>query len=152
MYDVVKLYSEFCSEKGVPFQIDTKISSYDETTLFCPAGMQQFKTQFKDKSIVGITKANIQSCLRLVDLDNIDDATHFLCFDMIGLVYFHFEVLTVKQAIDFWMEFMSTKLNLKPDYVTVHPDKSDWSVHYNEYDVEIRGDKECISLISVITV
>lgn len=42
------------------------------------------------------------------------------------------------------MEFMSTKLNLKLDYVTVHPDKSDWSVHYNEYDVEIRGDKKCI--------
>jgi alanyl-tRNA synthetase len=142
MYNVTELYSEFCSEKGIPFQIDNKISSYDDTTLFCPAGMQQFKKQFKDQSIVGVTKANIQSCLRLNDLDNIGDETHFLCFDMIGL--FSFRGLTVKQAIDFWIEFLDTKLNLKPDYVTVHPDKSDWSTYYNGYDVEIRGDQECV--------
>jgi alanyl-tRNA synthetase len=142
MYDVSKLYYEFCSEKGIPFRIDSKISSYDETTLFCPAGMQQFKEEFKDKNVADITLANIQSCLRLVDLDNIGDETHFLCFDMVGL--FSFRGLTVKQAIDFWMEFLSIKLNLKPDYVTIHPDKSDWSAHYNGYDVEIRGDKECV--------
>jgi alanyl-tRNA synthetase len=142
MYDVTKLYSEFCLEKGITFQIDGKLSSYDETTLFCPAGMQQFKNQFKNTNIVGLTKGNIQSCLRLLDIDNIGDGTHFLYFNMIGL--FSFRGLTVKQAIDFWMEFLSSKLNLKPDYVTIHPDKLDWSSYYNGYDVEIKEDKECI--------
>jgi len=142
MYNVVQLYSEFCSEKGIPFQIDNKVSPYDDTTLFCPAGMQQFKKEFKDTSLVGVTKANIQSCVRLSDLDSIGDGTHCLYFEMMGL--FSFRGMTVKEAVDFWMEFLQTKLNLKPDYVTIHPDKSEWSSYYNGYDVEIRGDKECI--------
>jgi alanyl-tRNA synthetase len=28
--------------------MDDNVRSYDETTLFCPAGMQQFKPLFKD--------------------------------------------------------------------------------------------------------
>lgn len=139
--DIIEMYSSFCREKGIPFQVDNKLSSYDETTLFCPAGMQQFKKTFKDQSITNVTKANIQSCLRLLDLDSIGDGTHFLYFNMMGL--FSFRGMTVKQAIDFWMEFLST-LNLKPDYVTIHPDKSEWSVFYNGYDMEVRGDKECV--------
>lgn len=51
--------------------------------------------------------------------------------------------MTVKEAVDFWMEFL-TILGIKPDYVTIHPDKSEWSAHYNGYDLEIRGDKECV--------
>jgi alanyl-tRNA synthetase len=141
MVDVGKKYAEFCQQKGITFQVDKSVSSYDETTLFCPAGMQQFKPQFKDTSITNVTQANIQACLRMSDLDSVGDGTHFLCFDMMGL--FSFRGLSVKQAIDFWMEFLAT-LKLKPDYVTIHPDKSEWAAFYNEYNVEIRKDPECV--------
>src|SRR5574339_99585 len=141
MIDITQSYSDFCQKKGMPFSLDSKIKSYDETTLFCPAGMQQFKTQFKDQSIANVTQANIQSCLRLLDLDNIGDGTHFLYFNMIGL--FSFRGMSVQEAVDFWMEYLST-LGLKPDYVTIHPDKPEWIALYNNYGVEVRADKECV--------
>jgi alanyl-tRNA synthetase len=138
--NVVDEYKKFCESKGVTFQLDDKVNPYDDTTLFCPAGMQQFKSKFIDESVVG-TIANIQSCIRLNDIDEIGDGTHLLYFNMMGL--FSFRELTVKQAIDFWFEFLQV-LGLKPDYITIHPDKViEWSPYYSEYNVPIKWDGEC---------
>lgn len=140
--DIVQKYIEFCATKNIPFKYEGSLSSYDETTLFCPAGMQQFKKQFKDASITQVTTANIQPCLRLLDLDSIGDGTHFLYFNMIGL--FSFRGMTVKQAVDFWMEFLTSGLGILPQWVTIHPDRPEWKDLYKEYDLEVREDKECI--------
>jgi alanyl-tRNA synthetase len=100
--------------------------------------MQQFKKLFKDGSVIG-TKGNVQSCLRLNDLQEIGDGSHYLYFNMIGL--FSFRELTVEQTIKFWMEFLHT-LNIKPDHVTIHPDKiEEWKGWYN--NVKIISDDEC---------
>ncbi len=105
--------------------------------------MQQFKNRFVDLNYSGITLSNIQPCIRLNDIEEIGDDTHFLYFNMIG--FFSFRHLSVKQTIDFWMKFLQEKLELKIDYVTIHPDKFDsWKSFYKEYDVEIRKDLECI--------
>jgi alanyl-tRNA synthetase len=104
--------------------------------------MQQYKEQFKDKTLTGKTIGNIQSCLRLNDLEEIGDGSHFLYFNMIGL--FSFRDWTVEKSIDFFFVFLQ-KLNLKPDYVTIHPDKiSEWQHYYDKHHVEIRSDEECI--------
>ena len=116
------------------------MNPYDETTLFCPAGMQQFKSLFKDENYKG-TQSNIQSCIRLNDLDDIGDGTHLLYFDMLG--FFSFREWTIKKTIDFWMEFLS-RIGIYPDYVTIHPDRKEWTDYYKEYDIEIRYDNECI--------
>ncbi len=135
-------YRDYCLKKGISFQSDTNVSSYDETTLFCPAGMQQFKPKFLDKSITNLTIGNIQSCIRLNDEDEIDDGTHFLYFNMMGL--FSFRHWSLKESIDFWMEFIEKECQLKVDYITIHPNKYDeWGFFYQEYQVEIRPDKEC---------
>lgn len=139
--DIIETFSSYCGRKGIPFQVDNKLMSYDDTTLFCPAGMQQFKKEFKDQSLVNVTKANIQSCLRLNDLDNIGDGTHFLYFNMMGL--FSFRGMTVKQAIDFWVEFI-WMLDINPDYVTIHPDKPEWAKFYEYYGFQVRKDPECV--------
>lgn len=103
--------------------------------------MQHFKPQYSDTTFIG-TFSNIQKCLRLNDLDEIGDGTHFLIFEMIGL--FSFRELTLKFSIDFMISFL-TKLGLKPDYVTIHPDKyEEWKNLYLEYDYEIRKDTECV--------
>jgi alanyl-tRNA synthetase len=47
---------------------------------------------------------------------------------MVGM--FSFRGLTLKETIDFWLEFIEVKLDLKLDYVTVHPKKVDWSKYY----------------------
>ena len=89
--------------------------------------MQQYKRLFSDPSHVG-TIANSQACLRLGDLDEIGDGTHFLHFTMLGL--FSFREMSVGEAIDFWLDFLDI-LGLKPDYVTIHPDRlAEWTPLY----------------------
>jgi len=136
--DVSEEYRRYCLEKHIPFEVVSSIKSYDETTLFCPAGMQQYKKFFKDATYQNYTICNIQSCLRLNDLDCLGDGTHFGYFNMIGT--FSFRHWSVQQTIDFWMEFLMKNLGLKIDYVTIHPDKSDWK---NFYNIEIKHDDEC---------
>jgi alanyl-tRNA synthetase len=139
--DIIKTYENFCLSKGITFQLDDHVRPYDDTTLFCPAGMQQFKKKFKAESETG-TLANIQSCIRLKDLEEIGDGTHFLYFDMIGL--FSFRTMKLQAAVDFWMEFIEKELSIKIDYVTIHPDKmEEWKSLYDSYNVEIREDDEC---------
>jgi alanyl-tRNA synthetase len=81
--------------------VDDSVKPYDDTTLFCPAGMQQFKDKFKNPDNTSI--ANSQSCIRLQDLDEIGDGSHLLYFNMLGL--FSFGELTMQQTIHFWMKF-----------------------------------------------
>ena len=102
--------------------MEISIRSYDDTTLFCSSGMQQFKLDYKNvdyKNTIG----NIQSCLRTNDINEIGDGTHLLYFNMIGL--FSFRELSVKETIDLWMDFLS-RIRVRPDYVTIHPDRPDW--------------------------
>lgn len=84
---IIEKYRRYCMQRGIPFQMDDNVKSYDDTSLFCPAGMQQFKSKFKDVEHKG-TVSNIQSCLRLNDLDEIGDGEHLLYFNMIGLFSF----------------------------------------------------------------
>lgn len=102
--------------------------------------MQKYKPLFKDINHKG-TVTNIQSCLRLNDLEEIGDGTHCLSFDMLGL--FSFRDWSVKKTIDFWLEFLDS-LGIIPDYITIHPDKKEWKEYYSEYNIEIRYDKECV--------
>jgi len=138
--NITEEYKSYCEENNINFKIDGNIKSYDETTLFCPAGMQQFKSFFKDENHKG-TISNIQSCLRLNDIDEIGDGTHLLYFNMIG--FFSFRDLSVPQAIDYWMGFLK-RIGITPDYITIHPDKPEWSKFYDKYRVEVRLDDECI--------
>jgi alanyl-tRNA synthetase len=137
---LIERFRNFCLSRGVPFQLDTNIRPYDESTLFCPAGMQQFKAKFRDPDYRG-TIANIQACLRLSDLDEIGDGTHLLHFDMMGL--FSFREMSVKDAVVFWFDFLS-EIELPPDTTTIHPDKMDeWRSLYDGRDVTISSDPEC---------
>lgn len=101
--------------------------------------MQQFKPLFSDPAFRG-TFANLQPCLRLGDLDEIGDGTHFLHFNMVGL--FSFRQMTVGEAIDFWLAFLD-RIGAGPDHVTIHPDKlSHWEPFYRDR-LPIVADPEC---------
>lgn len=123
------------------FHINSSVKSPDDTTLFTTSGMQQFKSLYSNQEYTN-TFTNIQQCLRINDLDEIGDGTHFLKFEMIGL--FSFRQWTLKQTIDFMYSFIN-KLGIQPDYVTIHPDKyEEWKPLYSEYNVEVRKDSECV--------
>jgi len=140
MKDIYKLYEQYCESKDIPFQLDTNVRPYDDTTLFCPAGMQQFKDRFRETD--GQTIANIQSCLRLKDLDEIGDGTHLLYFNMIGL--FSFDGISLKEAIDFWMDFVVNVLEVEVDVITLHSAKFDeWKCLYDDYGVTLKVDDDC---------
>lgn len=135
------MYGNFCKENQLSFHINSSILSPDNTTLFCTSGMHHFKNQFSDLNFHD-TFSNIQSCLRLNDLDEIGDGTHYLVFHMLGL--FSFRQWSLPHTIDFWMSFLES-INLLPHYVTIHPDKyHDWKSFYSNYKVDIKEDNECI--------
>ncbi|MBY5868103.1 alanine--tRNA ligase-related protein [Rhizobium leguminosarum] len=137
---LIQQYQHFCLSKGIDFIRIESVRPHDDTTLFCSAGMQQYKPLFSDPSHSG-TVANSQACLRMGDLDEIGDGTHLLHFTMLGL--FSFREMTVGNAIDFWLEFLGT-LGLVPDHVTIHPDRLvEWTPLYGGR-VPIMPDPECM--------
>ncbi len=137
--NIVDVYRAFCDGRDIKLQVDDTVNPYDNSTLFCPAGMQQFKVKFTSDETGTI--ANVQSCLRINDLDEIGDGTHFLFFDMLGM--FSFRTLTLQQAVDFWLDFMDV-LQIQIDYVTIHPDKmQEWSSLYDGRRIEVRPDSDC---------
>jgi alanyl-tRNA synthetase len=142
MNKVIELYKSYCESNNIFFKVDDNVKSYDETTLFCPAGMQQFKDKFKNPD--NTTVANSQSCIRVQDLGEIGDGSHLLYFNMLGL--FSFGEMTMQQTVHFWMKFFNDILKVTIDYVTIHPDKYDsWKYFYSDYpNLEIRYDSECI--------
>jgi len=143
-YDIagrlIQDYRDYCLSKGIDYACIQSVRPHDNTTLFCSAGMQQYKPLFSDPSHKG-TVANSQACLRMGDLDEIGDGTHFLHFTMLGL--FSFRQMTVGEAIDFWLDFLGT-IGLTPDHVTIHPDRlEEWTPLYRGR-VPIVPDPECI--------
>jgi alanyl-tRNA synthetase len=139
--NIIEEYKKHCELYDIPFHIKESCLSYDDSTLFCPAGMQQFKSSFKNLEYKNKTVANVQRCLRLNDFNSLADGTHFGVFDMMGL--FSFRDWKVSDAIDFWMIFLK-KINAYPDYVTIHPLMKEWNRYYQYHNVEIREDTECI--------
>lgn len=103
--------------------------------------MQQFKASFRDPTQRG-TLANLQSCLRINDLDEIGDGTHLLHFEMLGL--FSFREMSVEEAIGFWFDFLD-EIGVRPDRATIHPDRmDDWRGFYDGRSVVIAADEDCI--------
>jgi alanyl-tRNA synthetase len=138
--DVVRIYTKQCAEHGIPFELIKDPTSYDTSTLFCPAGMQKYKAVFRDPLVTRKTVANVQTCIRLNDIDLVGDGTHAIAFDMIGL--FSFRDWSVKQAVEFFHEFLS-RCKVKLDHVTIHPDKRDeWSC-IHPTGVLVKEDAEC---------
>lgn len=137
---VIETFKTLSEEYGLDFTINSNLISPDSSTLFTTSGMQQFKSLFSNPEYQS-TFSNIQKCLRLNDLPEVGDGTHRLTFEMIGL--FSFRQWTVIQGISFMLEFLK-RLDLKPDYVTIHPDKIlEWSQYYEEYQIPIKPDQEC---------
>lgn len=135
---IIDNYKTFCNSKNIKFEINENVISPDNTTLFCSSGMQKHKNLFSDVDYKE-TIADIQSCIRLNDVNEIGDGTHLLYFNMIGL--FSFRQMSMKDAVDFFIEWLST-IGIIPDYLTIHPDKEEWKQLSS--NIEFKYDDECI--------
>lgn len=137
--NITEEYKRFCEERNIFFSIEGKVNPYNGTTLFCPAGMQQFKYQFNNSDYKN-TIANIQACIRMNDFEEIGDLSHLLYFNMIGL--FSFREMTIEGAITFWITFLNI-IGLTPNYVTIHSNRKEWIKYYELLGIsDIRFDDE----------
>lgn len=138
---LIEEYRQHCLGADIPLDLSTSVRppDGDDSTLFISAGMQRFKPLFADDNHVG-TIANIQSCLRLNDLEEVGDGTHCLRFDMMGL--FSFRQMSVGDGIAFWHAYLR-RIGITPTHVTVHPDKMvDWK-GLHPAGTDVRPDPEC---------
>lgn len=144
MSTILEEYISFCQEKKIMFESNESILSYDNSTLFCTAGMQKYRAFFNDPTQTSLkTLAGVQDCLRLTDLDTVGDGSHLLHFKMLGL--FSFDSMTIAEAINFWHEFLQS-LNIKLSMITIHPNKFDeWKDYHGKHHQDIiQKDSECI--------
>lgn len=140
MKNILKEFKGHCLATKIELGDEKSIKAYNSSTLFCPAGMQQFADYFNKKWLRG-TYANNQPCLRVDDIDEIGDGTHLAYFNMLGL--FSFREMSMKNAMDWWVSFIEEKLELKIDKVTVHPDRiREWLPFVNEY-LRVETDNDC---------
>lgn len=125
--DVKKLFKDFVSNKGIFYTDVPTIRAYNDSTLFCSAGMQKYEKYFRRSDTKPLTISTCQPCLRTNDFEQIGDSTHLLYFNMLGL--FSFNQLSIGQIILVWLEFMQN-FDLTNFHVTIHPDKREWSNFY----------------------
>jgi len=137
--NIIEEYKQFCEERNIFFNIENKVNPYNDTTLFCPAGMQKFKCQFNDSNYKN-TVSNVQACIRMNDFEEIGDLSHLLYFNMIGL--FSFREMTIEDTIIFWVTFLK-RIGITPDYVTIHSDRKEWLKYYSLLGInDVRIDDE----------
>ena len=135
---VLNSFRDYNLNHMVPFSENNSIISPDDTTLFCSSGMQHFKRKFSNIYYKD-TFSNCQKCLRLNDLEEIGDNTHYLVFSMLGL--FSFQEWGVEKTINYLLNWLKT-LDLKPDYVTIHPERKEWRNFYP--GIEVKIDNNCV--------
>jgi alanyl-tRNA synthetase len=115
-------YLAFFESKGcLRKPSDVLVPRDDQSVLFTPAGMNQFKNQFLGIGKLEFTKATTcQKCLRTGDIENVGvTAYHHTFFEMLG--NFSFGDYFKREAIHWAWEFLTTKkwLGLNPEYLTV---------------------------------
>lgn len=131
----------YCEDHFLPFNTHLSVLPPDDTTLFATSGMQKHKLSFRDPTLIGHTISDVQRCLRLNDLAEIDDNRHHLVFHMMGL--FSFRDWSVERGIKFWYQFLRT-LNVPLTHVTVHPDcLVEWSRWHQFHNLPVVADPEC---------
>ena len=136
-----KLREEFLNyfkSKGHSVVPSSSLLPDDPSVLLTTAGMQQFKpyytakadplssphTSLSGKPIGSKNSVSVQKCFRTSDIDEVGDETHLTFFEMLG--NFSFGGYFKEEAINFAYEFLTKKLGITIDYVTVF--KGDESV------------------------
>lgn len=136
---ILESYENFMKRKGIRFFRVESVEPYNNSTLFCPAGIQRFGDSVMNMD-VSMTTSNCQACIRMNDFEELGDLTHLLYFNMLGL--FSFRMMSVKETIDLWMEFLG-EVDVLPDTVTIHPNKTEWAAYYKEFNVNVELSEDC---------
>jgi alanyl-tRNA synthetase len=114
-----KFLAFFRQKKHAIISSASLIPDQDPTVLFTTAGMHPLKPYLLGQPHPsGSRLANVQKCIRTVDIDNVGDATHITFFEMLGSWslgdYFK------KEAIEWSYEFLTDSQWLNLDHHKLH--------------------------------
>lgn len=113
-------------------------SETDPTVLFTTAGMHPLVPYLLGEKHSGGDKvANVQKCVRTVDIDEVGDISHLTFFEMLG--NWSFGSYFKKEAIEWSWEFLTSPkwLGLDPDKIAVSVFEGDEKVLFDEESYEI---------------
>jgi len=113
-------FLDFFASKGcIRRPSDVLVPKGDDTVLFTPAGMNQFKREFMGLGDPGFTKATTcQKCIRTGDIENVGKTPrHMTFFEMLG--NFSFGDYFKREAIHWGWEFLTRTLKIPADRLTV---------------------------------
>ncbi len=113
-------FLDFFGSKGCTRRpSDVLVPKGDDTVLFTPAGMNQFKREFMGLGDPGFLKATTcQKCIRTGDIENVGKTPrHMTFFEMLG--NFSFGDYFKREAIHWAWEFLTRALKIPADRLTV---------------------------------
>ena len=113
-------FLDFFASKGcVRRPSDVLVPKEDNTVLFTPAGMNQFKREFMGLGDPSFTRATTcQKCIRTGDIENVGKTPrHMTFFEMLG--NFSFGDYFKREAIHWGWEFLTKTLKVSADRLTV---------------------------------
>ena len=118
--DLREAYLDFFAAKGcLRKPSDVLVPRGDDTVLFTPAGMNQFKREFMGLGDPAFTRATTcQKCIRTGDIENVGRTPrHMTFFEMLG--NFSFGDYFKREAIHWAWEFLTDRLKVPADRLTV---------------------------------
>ncbi len=113
-------YLDYFVSKGcIRKSSDLLVPLDDNTVLFTPAGMNQFKREFMGLGDPSFKRATTcQKCIRTGDIENVGKtAFHETFFEMLG--NFSFGDYFKREAIHWGWEFLTHVLKLEPDRLSI---------------------------------
>ena len=123
--ELIKKYLEFFQSKGhkiIPSA--SLVPSNDPTVLFTTAGMHPIVPfLLGEKHPLGKRLVGIQKCIRTTDMEFIGDKSHHTFFEMLG--NWSLGDYWKKEAIEFSLEFLTKKLGIPKEKISVTCFKGD---------------------------
>ncbi len=113
-------FLDFFASKGCEKRpSDTLVPHGDETVLFTPAGMNQFKREFMGLGDPHFKRAaTCQKCIRTGDIENVGKTPrHMTFFEMLG--NFSFGDYFKREAIQWAWEFLTETVKVPADRLTI---------------------------------
>ena len=135
--ELIKTYLNFFKEKGhkiVPSS--SLIPANDPTVLFTTAGMHPLTPYLLgEKHPLGTRIVSLQKCIRTTDIEEVGDTYHHTFFEMLG--NWSLGDYWKKEAIEWSFEFLTKKLKIPKEKISVTCFKGDKNAKRDNESAEI---------------